>query len=89
MTRRVPRYLHLPVKILWFDMEDIAIGIVLYVLWLVIDQLYVLPLFGFMFYFYYKLKIRSPRGLIRHILYDLGFIKLSGYPTSRVIRFEE
>lgn len=37
-TARVPRYLHLPMQILWFDLEDIAVILACYAGWLVVDS---------------------------------------------------
>lgn len=89
MAVRVPRYLHLPVQILWFDMEDIAILMCCYVLWMVLSSWYVLPLVIIGPYSFMKLKATKPRGFMRHILYQYGFAKLKGYPPAMAERFEE
>jgi len=89
MRVKVPRYLHLPVQILWFDLEDIAVLIVMYVIWMLMDKFALLPIFIVAFYLFHKLKVSKPRGFLRHILYEFGFMKLDGYPTLQVVRFDE
>jgi len=86
---RVPRYLHLPVQILWFDVEDIAIGIVMYVFAMVIDRWWVYPAVVLVPYLFMSLKAGKPRGYLRHLLYTYGFQKLEGYPLPTVTKFEE
>jgi len=89
MRARVPRYLHLPIQILWFDMEDIAIVLLCYVLWMVMDKFWLLPMVVLVPYLFHHLKARKPRGFVRHVLYEFGFQKLDGYPPPQVIDFEE
>ena len=86
---RVPRYLHLPVQILWFDPEDIAIGFVMYVFALTIDRWFMWPLVVLVPYAFMRLKAGKPRGFLRHLLYVYGFQKLDGYPLPTVTKFEE
>lgn len=89
MRARVPRYLHLPVQILWFDMEDISIILVCYVFWMITDSWYVLPLVVLVPYLFKKVKQSKPRGFLRHMLYVYGFQKLEGYPSPQTRKFHE
>ena len=87
---RVPRYLHLPVQVLWFDIEDIALGILAYVVFvLVIDKWWGYPMVVLVPYAFMSLKAGKPRGYLRHLLYSYGFQKLEGYPLPTVSKFEE
>lgn len=81
--------MHLPVQILWFDVEDIAIGIVMYVFAMVIDRWWVYPLVILVPYLFMSMKEGKPRGYLRHLLYTYGFQKLEGYPLPTVTKFEE
>ncbi len=85
----VPRYLHLPIQILWFDMEDIAVFIVSYVLAMAMSSIYVLPFCIALPVLFMRVKSRRPRGFLRHLLYQYGFQKLEGYPPAMTSRFEE
>lgn len=86
---RVPRYLHKPIQILWFDVEDIALIVVMYVLWLVIDRWWILPAVVLVPYWFRELKLRKPRGYLRHLLYQFGFERLRGYPPPASREFRE
>ncbi len=86
---RVPRYLHLPVQILWFDMEDIAIISASYALWLILDTWYALPLIVILPWLFKSAKTNKPRGFLRHLLYAYGVQKLTHYPPPHIEVFEE
>jgi len=85
----VPRYLHLPVQVLWFDMEDIAILLVSYSLWMLFSSWYVVPVVIGFPYLFMKIKSSKPRGFLRHTLYQYGFASLKGYPPAMTERYEE
>ena len=86
---RVPRYLHLPVQILWFDMEDIAIIIVSYTLWLLLDSWMLIWMVVLVPWLFRSMKADKPRGYLRHILYAYGFQKLKRYPPPQTLEFNE
>jgi hypothetical protein len=79
----------MPIQVLWFDMEDIAVLLMMYVLWMVMDKIWLLPLVGLVPYLFHNVKAGKPRGFMRHVLYEFGFAKLDGYPPAQVIKFEE
>lgn len=85
----VPRYLHLPVQILWFDMEDISVVLVSYTLWMLLNSWYVVPVCIAVPVLFMRIKASRPRGFLRHLLYRYGFSSLKGYPPALVDRFEE
>jgi len=89
MRARVPRYLHLPLQVLWFDMEDIGVILVMYVFWLMLDHWFGLVLLVFVPYWFKKLKESKPRGYLRHVLYRYGFQKLKAYPSPASRVFHE
>ncbi len=85
----VPKHLHKPVQILWFDLEDLALMVVCYIFWLVVDEWWVLPLVVLVPYLFMGIKARKPRGYLRHLLYQLGFERLRGYPPPTIRTFKE
>ena len=85
---KVPQYMHLPLQILWFDIEELMVIMVLYVVGLVFGgwawvSLIIGP------YFYIQVKRRKPRGFLRHFLYQLGIYRLDGYPSPHTNEFHE
>lgn len=86
---RVPRYLHLPVQIMWFDIEDIVLMILCYTVWLVIGNGWTLPLVVLVPYWFISLKADMPRGYLQHLLYSYGFISMDVYPSPQAVEFVE
>lgn len=81
--------LHLPVQILWFDLEDIAVFLVMYVLWLLIDSIYLLPAVVLVPFYLRKYKASKPRGYLQHLLFEFGLRDMPDYPPPVVSKFEE
>jgi len=86
---RVPRYLHLPLQVLWFDTEDIAVILVCYVMWMVVSSWLIVPFVVLAPFLFMKIKATRPRGFLRHKLYRAGFSQLRGYPPPHARRFRE
>lgn len=86
---RVPRYLHLPIQILWFDMEDIGVILASYAVWLVLDSWLALPLVVLVPWLFMSLKADKPRGFLGHALYGLGIHRLTLYPPPDIEEFHE
>lgn len=88
MKYRIPQYLHRPYQILFFDAEDVALIMLLFVLAM---------LFGYVFWFllfvvpyvYMKVKKKYPRGFLKHIIYRLGIISFKGAPSVFERNFRE
>jgi len=89
LRARVPRYLHLPLQILWFDLEDIAVIVGCYALWLVVDQWWML--FGVVLgpWAFKSYKAERPRGIVQHTLVRLGVQRLHRYPPPHIECFAE
>ncbi len=85
---KVPQYLHLPVQVLWFDMEEVMVITLLYVVAVIFGGWTWLALFVGPFY-YMQVKRRKPRGFLRHFLYQVGIYQLDGYPPPYSRRFYE
>jgi type IV conjugative transfer system protein TraL len=86
---RVPRYLHLPVQILWFDMEDIGVILASYAIWMVMDSWWLLPIVVLVPWMFKTMKADKPRGFLRHLLYAYGLQKLERYPGPQTMHFDE
>lgn len=85
---RVPQYLHLPLQILWFDSEEVAIIIICYLFGLIFGgYAWLTPVLGPCLYIY--VKRRNPRGYLIHTCYRLGFADLKGYPGYQAREFYE
>jgi hypothetical protein len=89
MAARVPRYLHLPVQIMWFDIEDVILIILCYSLWLILGNWMTLPFVVLVPYWFIAIKEGMPRGFIAHLLYEYGFLKMDVYPSPHVTEFVE
>lgn len=89
MWARVPRYLHLPIQILWFDVEDLGLIVVCYTLAMIVDSWYAAPIVVLVPYLFRTAKADKPRGFLRHALYAYGFQPLRRYPSPQVREFFE
>lgn len=86
---RVPKYLHLPTQILWFDPEEIGLILGLYAIWLVVDS-WIVGAAGLVGIVVFKsVKAERPRGFVQHELLYLGVHKLEGYPPIQIEEFWE
>lgn len=89
LTVRVSRYQHLPLQILWFDLEDIAIILAFYALWLVVDTWWMLPFVVLGPWAFKTYKQEKPRGFVQHLLVRFGVLKLHRYPPAHLECFAE
>lgn len=89
MRVRIPRYLHLPVQILIFDMEDIGVIAAMYFLWLMVDNWVVLVLLVVVPMIFKSVKSRMPRGFLKHSAYRLGFLTTKDYPPTSLLVHHE
>lgn len=86
---RFPQYLSSQLHILWWEIDEVAIILMLFVsammfggapLWI---ALFTVP------WLYCKAKKNSPKGYFKHLLYYAGLTKLDGYPSYFMKRFRE
>lgn len=85
---RIPKYLHRPAQLLWFEQDEWTVGGLGYVLGLFLGgwfwwALIVLP------FIYIKIKKNYPRGCLIHTQYRMGLLKLHGYPDGFTRKFQE
>ena len=88
MERRFPRYLSSPYQILMFEVDELVVFLLFFVLWLSFGKLFIIPMFVGT-YLYSKTKKKYPRGFFRHLLYFSGLIKIHDYPHYFERRFIE
>lgn len=74
-----PQYLSKPIQVLWFETDELILGLFFLVLALVYGKLMWVIFFASQ-YFYISTKKRKPRGYLKHLLYMLGLAKMQGYP---------
>lgn len=85
---RLPQYLHLPRQLLWFDVVEVGMIVIFYLLGMVFGGfLYILMFMGPFILIPYKRG--KPRGFFSHALYDFGLVEIKGYPPPTAITFHE
>lgn len=86
--KRFPQYLSKPFQILWFEIDELVIFLFTLTLALIYGKLMWI-IFLAIQYFYTRTKKNKPRGFLKHILYVLGFIKMTNYPQYFQREFHE
>lgn len=85
---RMPRYLHKPLQILWFDINEVICIVVFYIAAMSFGGLmWLLLIIGPAIFIPYKRK--QPRGYFQHVLYQAGYAELAGYPIPMSDKFHE
>ncbi len=84
MQSRIPRYLHQPPQLLWFQPDDIGLAVIFYFMWLLIDHSIILLAMPVAVYTYMNTKEKMPRGYLKHVAYSLGFWASKYYPSPAV-----
>jgi len=84
----IPQYLHQPIKILWFDLDEIVLVNVLLMLAMIFGNIFWLLLIVLP-YMVSKMKKNKARGFLRHYLYKIGVIDLKMVPPYFEKRFLE
>lgn len=85
----VPRYLHLPPQILWFDLEDIGLMALMYFFYLLVDHWIALVMVVAVPWMFMNVKGSMPRGYLKHLAYRLGFWNSAHYPSPVVREHHE
>jgi type IV conjugative transfer system protein TraL len=86
--KEIPQYLHQPIKILWFDLDEIALFNILLILAMIFGNIFWLLLF-ILPYIVSRAKKNKARGFLRHYLYKLGVIDFKMVPPYFERRFTE
>ncbi len=86
--KRFPQYLSKPIQVLWFELDELIIFI--------FTLTFALIYGGFMWivfiaiqWFYTRTKRKYARGVLKHILYMLGLLKMKNYPEYFEKEFNE
>lgn len=88
MNKRIPIYLHLPQQILWFDVQELALIILFYIMAITFGGLaYFLIIIGPALTI--PIKRKKPRGWISHQFLSFGYLQLSLYPVPTETKFQE
>jgi type IV conjugative transfer system protein TraL len=86
--KEIPQYLHRPLKILWFDLDEIVLINILLMLALIFGNIFWVLLF-LLPYIVSKMKKNKPRGFLKHYLYKIGAIDFKNAPPFFEKKFEE
>lgn len=86
--QRVPQYLHLPIQVLWFDANEIALIVMFYLAAMMFGGVFWIALF-FGPAVLIPIKRRQARGFFSHLMLAFGFKKLKGYPLPTSNWFAE
>ncbi len=89
LRAQVPRWLHLKLQILWFDVETLGVIGAAYALWLVVNSWYVAPIVVLAPWLFMAVKADKPRGFLGHMLYSVGLQRMQRYPAPSVEVFFE
>ncbi len=79
MNRKFPQYLSSPLQVLWFEVDEIGIIFLSFLLGLLLEGIFYIGMIVFP-YLYTKFKKKYPRGFLGHVFYFLGVTKIHGYP---------
>jgi hypothetical protein len=85
----LPRNLHKPMQILWFDMNEVYVIVFFYLVSMIASQFVVYlisPPLAYLFIAEYR---NSNRGFLYQIGYNLGLINFKGYPEALSKNFSE
>ncbi len=85
---RFPLYLSRPFQIIWFEADELLIGVAFYLL-TNIFSIWFLPFIVIGPCYIKSIKSSHPRGFIKHIFYIIGFAKFKGYPIYFEKNFQE
>jgi type IV conjugative transfer system protein TraL len=87
---RIPQYLSLPPRFIWFDMDDLLVGLVpiLFAMLFNLSLLFSVITAGIAMALYIKNKEKASRGFLFHIYYMLGG-KFQGFESVHIRRYQE
>jgi len=78
---RVPKFLHRPYQVLFFDSEDLGLIFFFFMFAFLFGGIFWILLFAGPFFIFRK-KRKSPRGYIKHLLYLTGIYTFKGSPSA-------
>jgi energy-coupling factor transporter transmembrane protein EcfT len=81
MKHKFPQYLSSPYQVLWMETDDMAIFFILLLLFLMFPGWFWFIFMIVVTYLYTVTKKKYPRGFLKHVLYFVGLISFSKYPT--------
>lgn len=87
-TYKIPQYLHRPYQVLFFEVEELVVFIMILFFALVFGGIFWLVFLPAPFILS-RLKKKYPRGYLKHYLYRLSLLQFKGAPTSFENEFYE
>lgn len=89
MKVSIPQYLSRPMCILWWESDELIVGLMAFSFGFIIGGLMPLLIAAIIFTIYRRLRKEAGRGFINHLPYILGFNSFEGFPHAYVDKFEE
>jgi type IV conjugative transfer system protein TraL len=87
-TFKVPQHLHKQHQILFFESDELALIVILFMFALIFGYIFWLLLFVLPIG-YFKVKKKFSRGILRHMFYVMGLISFKGAPNYFEKKFNE
>jgi len=88
-SKKFPKYLHKPLMILWFELDEFMVICVGFTLCLMKTGLWHWFLFPVFVWYYMHIKRNNARGFLKHFFYFLGLFRIHGYPEYFEKEFAE
>jgi type IV conjugative transfer system protein TraL len=88
MKARFPQYLSSPYQILWFESDELVMIFITFILALTVGSYTWILLFAGP-WLYRRMKLKYPRGFLKHLLVIIGLVKIHGYPDFFEEEFRE
>jgi len=76
---RFPQYLGAPLQVLWLESDDLCLFFTFLTLAMIFGGMFWLLMIAVP-WIYGRVKRRYSKGLLVHVLFMIGFIRLEGYP---------
>ena len=86
---RCPQTLNDPIMILWWEIDEAMIILILIFVWFISSSWFTAILAYAVPYGYIKSKRKASKGFFKHLLYRVGLAKLDGYPSPFIKSFRE
>lgn len=85
----IPQYLSKPMCVLWWETDELVVGMLSFAFAIFIGGLAPIGIATAVVYFYSRFRKTAGRGFIQHLPYILGFKVFEGFPHAYVTKFEE
>lgn len=85
----VPQYLSRPMCVLWFETDEIVVGLMTFIFAMAVGGFIPVIMALVIFLIYRNFRKKAGRGFLIHLPYMIGLKTFQGFPHSYVTKFEE